>query len=746
MSAAAGHALGTAASDAVLRSEGLDRPSMSVLSLGCGEQDQLELLLDAGFRVAGMDTDAATVIACGTRLAARGHSKMDLRHGTLTQIPWPDQSFDFVVCERPLAEPGLPSQEATAHEIHRVLRPGGSFLVRRGSQQDQSAVSVMMARREFTAEFSAAFDEVFVGRFRHGALADGGELRGRIFELLPLLGYRLRTGEAKMLVVPRHRHEDRLLPLMIHDRDPDSDPLLQYDVRGGVIVLKVFGPLRTDRRSPLARLEIDCNGSLPPIDEGVVREGVHAVHGGIAVGVHAMERMLRSADLRTHGSTDLPREAAARLDTTVAQAMRRCDLLFALFRALRPLSMYSGHDCYDEAVDVNVALAMSAPVLVQPKGKVFQGYGPEDAPGRWMPRGNLFRSHLNQRFAREVSTRWGSMDPSFVADARALMERRMGSLSALPYMRSVSYRDRESNASVGWRNFRDALGVPVYEPERPAHGGRVAWIMSLHSFADEPFRWGVDRLWSLYDMFLRAARHVRDVFPSDVVVLRPHPNSVGFFRERGLIEQVESGAVRGPSAMLDIYLQLRLCQHIADLGVPCELSSLQPAEELLRPERSIVVTRHGSILIEASWLRRIGVFSRMAPYAFLYAEDVQYDDADSLHSAMNLSRTRVTSGTATFPSHDDIAKYQAILDTPLGVKRASALGEVPFPGSAANPMRDFDDFRYGPESMEEAASRLLSCLRAPSERAALQGVLGRAPHRRAGGADGGDGATGGRVQ
>jgi hypothetical protein len=117
----------------------------------------------------------------------------------------------------------------------------------------------------------------------------------------------------------------------------------------------------------------------------------------------------------------------------------------------------------------------------------------------------------------------------------------------------------------------------------------------------------------------------------------------------------------------------------------------------------------------------------VAPYAFLYARDVQYDDADSLRSTMRLGRTRVMAGTATFPSHDDIAKYQAILDTPSGVKRASGFGEVPFPGSATAPMRNFDDFRYGPESMEEAASRLLSCLRAPSERAAFRQVLGRAP-------------------
>jgi SAM-dependent methyltransferase len=728
----------TAASEVIRHSEGLDRSSMSVLSLGCGEQDRLDLLLASGFRVAGMDIDAATVVACSERIARIGRDTVELRHGDLSRLPWPDQTFDFVVSEHVLSNLAPTHTEGVLREVQRVLRPNGAFVarVRVGSAREgvaQSAgsgvdsmgeVSVVVTGQQFTTSFGAAFEEVFHDRFAHDARAAPGALRCRVSGVLAELGYRPRD-DAVLLVVPRHRHEDRLIPLLIHGRDTESDPLVQYDIRGGVVTLRVFGPLRQDRRSPCARFEVDFNGCLPAIDEEIVRSGVRAVYGGIAVGVHAMERMLRSVDLRAHRSTSLPSEAAARLEMLVAQAIRRCDLTDMLFRALSPISMYVADDCYEEAVDVNVALTLRAPVLVQPKGKAFQRYGPEDSAGRWMPDGRIFRSHLNQRFSKEVATRWSAMDPTFVDDARSLMERRMGSLSALPYMRNVWYRDRESNASVGWRNFRDALGVPVYEPGHAANGSRVAWILSLHSFADEPFRWGMDGLWSLYEMFLVTALHVRDKFPSDLVVLRPHPNSLSLFGNQQLIEQVESGVVRGPTSVLDIYLQLRLCQEIAALGVDCELSSLQPAEELLRPERSIVVTRHGSIMIEASWIDRPGVFSRIAPYAFLYPEEQQYGDADSLHAAMAFVRGRVIAGTAASLSREDIAKYQAVLDSPMGVKRVSAMGEVPFPTSAHHPMRNFDDFRYGPESVAQAADRLLSCLSAPVERAALEAALGR---------------------
>jgi hypothetical protein len=530
-----------------------------------------------------------------------------------------------------------------------------------------------------------------------------------------------------IVVVPRHKWEQRLLPLLIFHRNADSDPFLQYDIRGGTITLKVFGPLDADRLSMYARFDIDAAAGLPAIDESIVRSGFAAVHRGIAVGVHATERLLRSADLRNHASTDLPDEAAGRLDSLLAPAIRRCDLVDSMFRSLRPITVYAGHDCYDDAVDVSVALDQHVPVLVQPKGKLFQYYVPDDRPGRWTPDGKLFRSHLNQRFEKEVASRWDSMDPRFVADARALMDRRMANLSALPYMRNICYRDLESNGSVGWRNFRDAFGAPVYDPERRLGDSQVAWILSLHSFADEPFRWGMDRLWSLYDMLLLAARMVRDAFPNDIVVVRPHPNSLSLFADPGLISEVESGVRRSPTDLLDIYLQLRLCQSIAALGVDCQLSALQPTEEILRPERSIVVTRHGSILIEASWIERLGIFSRLAPYAFLYSCEEQFDDADSLRTAMHLNRDRVLAGTATFPSRESIAKYQAILDTPMGVKRAGVMGEVNSPHSVSRPMRNFDDFRYDRETIDQAAARLEACLAAPAERAALQAAFGRRP-------------------
>jgi len=761
--------------DAISITQGLDRSSIVILDLLCGEGERLPLLLDVGFQVAAMAPSAEAAGLCLERTHALGQRRVDLRHGDPATLPWPDQSFDIIITGSVSELLSLDCAPSILVELFRLLRPDGLFLghvavdpapreLRHGETSTlirdlwetvlpraihpywdlpqigsdpvalmgdnmvttpHDVLPVRIRRRRFTEYHLAAFRELAPMRLSLPVPGGSRCLRERILQVLPALGYRpLSEPSRELLLVPRHKHEDRMIPLCVYGRHAESLPMIQYRVRGGIIELNVFGPLQADRRSPFLRFELDANALLSPIDPNVIAKGVHAVHRDVAVGVHAMERLLRSSDLFNHRSRELPESAAARLDALMSRAVRRCDLLTILFSALEPFTLYAGHDCYDEAIDVNLSLAHRAEVLVQPKGKLFQFYRTGDPAACWESGHHVFRSHLSQRFAIEVRERWRSLNPQFVADSHALMERRMGSLSALPYMATVAYRDRDSNTSIGWRNFLNLLGLPAHHPALRRDSPQVNWIFCLHSFADEPFRWGMDQLWSLYDMFLEAARTIQSCFPGDLIVLRPHPNSLGYFLNPAVIDKIEAGLIRGPTALLDTYLQLRLCQEIAGLGVECELSQLHPAAELLQPRNSIIVTRHGSIVIEAAWLGRPGIFSCIAPYAFLFDRDCQVADGEGLRRSMQVIRDRQLAATLSFPTHDEIARYQALLDTPLGIKRSSVMGEVPFPTVARRPMQDFDDFRYGPESPHDAAQRLLSCLSAPVERAALVKALG----------------------
>lgn len=756
--------------------QSLDRASIVVLDLFCGEGERLPMLLDAGFQVAAMASSKDAASLCLERIHAHSTLRVDLRHGVDTVLPWPTRSFDYIITNSISELFALDNSSSIFSEIIRLLRPGGFLLgyiaVEPGPGNEHpiawirelwetrlpkhiqahwarpdicsvvpggidgnkfcnlaDVVPVRARKRYFTESYTAGLSELACVDLTLSSSFESGDLRKRIIEVLPSLGYRLSPGSFReFLLVPRHKYEDRLLPLCLNERDCESIPLVQYDVFGGIISLLVFGPVNADRRSPFYRFRIDCNPLLSPIDSSVIAKAVHAVYRGVAVGVHSMERLLRSSDLLNHRSRSLPVPAAARLDALISQAVRRCDLLSYLFSALRPFILYAGHDCYDEAIDVNLSLANRMEVLVQPKGKLFHFYRCGSSAGCWDSGQHVFRSHLSQRFMIEVGERWCALNPQCVADSHALMERRMESLSALPYMANVAHRDRDSSTTIGWRNFLDLLGLPVHDPAARITIPQVNWIFCLHSFADEPFRWGVDQLWSLYDMFMDAARAIQSCFPGDLIVLRPHPNTLRFFLDPAVISKIEAGQIQGPTDLLDTYLQLRLCQEIVGMGVECELSQLQPASELLQPQHSIIVTRHGSIVIEAAWLERPGIFSRIAPYSFLFESDCQFADGEGLHEAMQLIRERQLAGTLSFPTHDEIARYQALLDTPLGMKRASVMGEVPFPSIARQPMQDFDDFRYGPETPHDAAQRLLSCLSAPEERAALVKVLGCRPN------------------
>jgi hypothetical protein len=578
-------------------------------------------------------------------------------------------------------------------------------------------------------QFPAAFRQIAALSLDGSALEQPRFLRNQVLGLLPSIGYSVDMDGDELPVVLMH--EDRLLPLLLVERSTASLPLIQFRPHKRGVTLLVFGPVASDRKVPYASFSIDCTAFIGDDAASLTDDLAGAIHRGIAVGVHSAEKFLRTSDPRHHGSLRQCPEAAALLRDRIGQNIRRCDVLSILLPALRPFTLFVGHDCYGQAVDVNLALGMEAPVVLLPKGKPSHFFPPGTDPGWWAPGAGVFHSHLHRWLSAELRHRWESIQPAFLDASRRLMAERLEDLSALPYM-NVNYRDSTADSMVGWSNFQDALGVPVYEPDRSREDGPVHWIFALHSFADEAFRWGMDRLWSLYDLFLTAARHIHQVYPADRIVLRPHPNTLSIFvgpkrawALRKLFERLDAGELHDlPTGYFDLSLQLRLCREITATGVECFLSSPVPTGELLRPRNSVVLTRHGSIVLEAAWLGRPSIFSEVAPYAFLFPAANRYSDAESLWQALNHGRTRAVAGTAEGPSHESLARYQAILDTAHGVPRAAGPGMLLAPTANHDPLRSFDDLAYRSESVSDAVRRLRSCLAAPQELAAFQQVLG----------------------
>jgi ubiquinone/menaquinone biosynthesis C-methylase UbiE len=102
-------------------------PGLRILDAGCGRGETLLACAKAGADVAGLDYSAAAIEL--TREMLADFPDADLRVGSVTDLPWPDDSFDRVqfsdVIEHLDPEQTVPALS----EFRRVLKPGGYLLV-----------------------------------------------------------------------------------------------------------------------------------------------------------------------------------------------------------------------------------------------------------------------------------------------------------------------------------------------------------------------------------------------------------------------------------------------------------------------------------------------------------------------------------------------------------------------------------------------------------------------------------------
>lgn len=102
------------------------RGARSVLDLGCGVGRHACFLADAGFAVQAMDASTA-----GLDHAARQARELGLdvtfRDGLMTELPYPDASFDYLLSFNVIYHGDGGVVARAVSEIHRVLKPGGLF-------------------------------------------------------------------------------------------------------------------------------------------------------------------------------------------------------------------------------------------------------------------------------------------------------------------------------------------------------------------------------------------------------------------------------------------------------------------------------------------------------------------------------------------------------------------------------------------------------------------------------------------
>ncbi|MEQ1571420.1 MAG: class I SAM-dependent methyltransferase [Myxococcota bacterium] len=100
-------------------------PTERVLDLATGTGDIAYQLAPLCREVVATDINAE-MMAQGERKRPAGCTNVSFVEADATKLPFPDASFDVVVCS--YAGRGFPSWEAVLAEVVRVLKPGGRFL------------------------------------------------------------------------------------------------------------------------------------------------------------------------------------------------------------------------------------------------------------------------------------------------------------------------------------------------------------------------------------------------------------------------------------------------------------------------------------------------------------------------------------------------------------------------------------------------------------------------------------------
>lgn len=126
--------------------DAVDWRDQDVLEIGPGEGAESEQLIRRGARWSGLDLTQESIDRVATRLKIRALPYDALERGSAGEIPYADNSFDYVFAHGVLHH--IPDIGRAQAEIHRVLHPGGvlvAMLYARNSLNYQ--VSIRIVRR-----------------------------------------------------------------------------------------------------------------------------------------------------------------------------------------------------------------------------------------------------------------------------------------------------------------------------------------------------------------------------------------------------------------------------------------------------------------------------------------------------------------------------------------------------------------------------------------------------------------------
>lgn len=113
--------------DIMFRRTGLRHPASrawQILDAGCGTGGTLDALRQSGhLHTQGFDYNESAIYFCHQR------GLFNVRHGSITDIPFPSAEFDLVLCNDVLCDAGTTNEARALCELYRVLKPGGRLFL-----------------------------------------------------------------------------------------------------------------------------------------------------------------------------------------------------------------------------------------------------------------------------------------------------------------------------------------------------------------------------------------------------------------------------------------------------------------------------------------------------------------------------------------------------------------------------------------------------------------------------------------
>ena len=118
---------------------GFLRKGSEVLDVGCGAGSNVLYLARSGFRASGVDLSPGAVAAARGRIAEAQVGAV-VQEGDVLALPFAEGSFDALLDNGCFHTIPLRRRRRYAEEVHRVLRPGGAFVLSWVAREHTSAM------------------------------------------------------------------------------------------------------------------------------------------------------------------------------------------------------------------------------------------------------------------------------------------------------------------------------------------------------------------------------------------------------------------------------------------------------------------------------------------------------------------------------------------------------------------------------------------------------------------------------